>query len=50
MSTGEPLSELGSRTFNRRTPGDIPTRGIDTEPEMKGRNHGFAEQHTIDRG
>ncbi len=48
MSVGEPLSELVPRTFNRRTPRDMPTRGIDTEPEMKGRNHGFAGQHTID--
>jgi hypothetical protein len=48
MSLGEPLSELVSRVFNRRTPRDLAPRGIDIEPERKGRNHGFAGQHTID--
>ena len=30
MSAGEQLSELVPRAFNRRTPRDMPTHGIDT--------------------
>ena len=43
MSAGAPLSELVPRAFNRRTPRDMPARGIDTELERKGSNDGFVE-------
>jgi hypothetical protein len=43
MSVGELLSELVPRAFNRPTPRDMPTRGIDNELERKGNNDGFAE-------
>jgi hypothetical protein len=43
MNAGEPLSELVWRAFDRRTPRDMPAHRIDTEPERKGSNCGFAE-------